>query len=280
MTIGEKIRAARMEKRLTQSDVAEDKITRNMLSAIESDKALPSIDTLLHIAAKLELPVAYLLSDDADISVYKKNDKITEIREAFKQKRYNDCISLVESIGNIDDELAYILAYSAFEIGTNMARRGSFLSAEKYLEMANKYADQTVYDTSIIRSRVPLYLSFVKNVNAPLLDFDINAFQNSVIETMDYEFFKYMCNDTEYAYKNEWLRKHILAKQKIKERKYYDAIALLVEIAESKSSFEYNAYMFYSVYSDLDNCYKQIFDFENAYKYAGKRISMLEGFNS
>ena len=280
MTIGEKIRSARIERHLTQSDVAEDKITRNMLSAIESDKALPSLDTLLHIAKRLELPVAYLLSDEADLSIYRKNELISDIRNAFGEKRYSDCIDLIERVGKMDDELAYILAYSAFELGVIMARRGSFLGAEKYLKMAEEYANKTVYDTSVVKCKIPLYMSFVKNVNAPLLDFDMNAFQNAVIETVDYEFFKYVCNDTEYAYKNEWLKKHILAKQRIKERKYYDAIALLLEIADSKSSFEYNAYMFYSVYSDLDSCYKQIHDFENAYKYAGKRISMLEGFNS
>ena len=63
MTIGEKIRLARIDKKMTQSALADAKITRNMISAIESDKALPSVDTLLHIAAKLELPVAYLLTD-------------------------------------------------------------------------------------------------------------------------------------------------------------------------------------------------------------------------
>ena len=64
MNLGEKIRAARIEKNMTQSDVASDKITRNMLSAIESGKATPSLDTLMYISAKLELPIHYLLSDN------------------------------------------------------------------------------------------------------------------------------------------------------------------------------------------------------------------------
>jgi hypothetical protein len=71
-----------------------------------------------------------------------------------------------------------------------------------------------------------------------------------------------------------------LAKNKIKERKYYDAIEILREIEEEKNTYEYNSYLTYLIYSDLDSCYKQVFDFENAYKYAGKRMSMLEGFNS
>ena len=280
MTIGEKIRSARIDKKMTQSALADAKITRNMISAIESDKALPSVDTLLHIAAKLELPVAYLLTDETDISTYRKNAYIGEVREAFSMKQYSDCISLIESIGVMDDELAYITAYANFELGVAMARRGSFMSAEKHLNLADGYAKKTVYDTSIIECKIPLYMSFVKNVNSPLLDFDIDSFYRAVNDNADFEFFKYVCNDTEYRYKNPVFQKHISAKIKIKERKYYDAIAILLDIAESKSSFEYNAYLMYGVYSDLDNCYKQVLDFENAYKYAEKRISMMEGFNS
>ena len=69
MTLGEKIKKARLEKGLTQSEVSEDKITRNMLSAIESNKSIPSIDTLLHISDRLELPIAYFLSDDFDTAI-------------------------------------------------------------------------------------------------------------------------------------------------------------------------------------------------------------------
>ena len=36
MTIGEKIKTERLRKKLTQSEIAGDRITRNMLSAIES----------------------------------------------------------------------------------------------------------------------------------------------------------------------------------------------------------------------------------------------------
>ena len=123
-------------------------------------------------------------------------------------------------------------------------------------------------------------MSFVKIVNSPLLDFDKDEFYRKSVDLVEFEFFKYVCNDVEYSYSNPIFGKHIAAKMKIKERKYYEAIKLLVEIAESKSEFEYNAYLMYGVYGDLDNCYRQIFDFENAYKYSGKRISMLEGFRS
>ncbi len=280
MTIGEKIKSIRISKGMTQSEVAEGKITRNMLSAIESNKAQPSLDTLYYIADKLDFPIAYLLSDEFDISLYKKNKFIKDIKDAFKNEKYTDCIALIEKIGVLDDELTYILAYSCFEIGVSAAKLGSFLTAEKHLLLAKEYSEQTLYDTKNIECKIPLYESFVTNVNSPLFDFDYEQFSSNMVKIMDYEFFRYICNDVDYPYKNELFKKHISAKKKIKERKYNDAIKILLEIMESKSSFEYNAYFMYAVYGDLDNCYKQLCDFENAYKYSGKRISMLEGFNS
>ena len=280
MTLGEKIKKARLEKGLTQSEVSEYKITRNMLSAIESNKSIPSIDTLLHISDRLELPIAYFLSDDFDIFVYRKKQFIEQIKLAFSNKSYLTCVSLIEEIDYCDDELAYILACSYFELGVSAAKLGSFITAEKYLANSRKYCDLTIYDTGSIECKIPLYESFVKNVNAPLLDFDNARFALDMAKIVDYEFYKYICNDAEYSYTNKLFERHLFARAKIKERKYYEAINILLEIADSKSSFEYNAYFMYSVYGDLDNCYKQICDFENAYKYSGKRISMLEGFNS
>lgn len=280
MTLGDKIRAERIKRGMTQSDIAEDKITRNMLSAIEGGKALPSLDTLYHIADKLNLPVAYLVSDDIELSAFKRLDLIESVRKAFSRKQYSDCISIIEEISVVDDELAYILAYSHFEIGASAARNGAFITAEKHLMLSEKFFSQTVYDTRTLECKLPLYLSFVKNVNSPLLDFDKDVFCDIMTDVVDLEFFKYLCNEWDYDYSNELFKKHADAKIKIKERKYYDAIKILLEISEAKSSYEYHAYLMYLVYGDLDYCYKQIYDFENAYKYATKRISMLEGFNS
>ena len=257
MNIGEKIRSARLEKHMTQSDVAKNKITRNMLSAIESGKALPSLDTLYHIADVLELPLAYLLSDEIDIVSYRKSQTISDIRKAFTEKRYLECISYIKQINSVDDELAYIMSYANFEIGVSAAKNGAFITAEKHLLLANEYAAKTVYDTRNIEFRIPLYMSFVKNVNSPLLDFDRDTFFAEMSSHGDFEFFKYVSNDWEYPYVNPLFKKHAMAKLKIRERKYSDAITILLEIADTKSAFEYNAYLMYGVYCDLDNCYKQ-----------------------
>ena len=46
MTLGEKIRQARLEAGLSQRQLCGDTVTRNMLSQIENGSARPSMDTL------------------------------------------------------------------------------------------------------------------------------------------------------------------------------------------------------------------------------------------
>ena len=64
MTLGEKIKSERRRLGLSQTQLAGDKITRNMISAIESDKANPSISTLSYLAERLSVSLSYLFSED------------------------------------------------------------------------------------------------------------------------------------------------------------------------------------------------------------------------
>ena len=61
MSLGEKLRQARMESGLSQRQLCGDEITRNMLSQIEHDTARPSMSTLQYLARRLGLPVSYFL---------------------------------------------------------------------------------------------------------------------------------------------------------------------------------------------------------------------------
>lgn len=62
-TIGEKIREARTERGMTQSELAADLVTPSMISQIEGDRSRPSFPLLKSIANRLSLPVEYFLDD-------------------------------------------------------------------------------------------------------------------------------------------------------------------------------------------------------------------------
>ena len=279
MTIGQKIKSARLDRKMTQAELAGKEITRNMLSAIESGKATPSLATLTHLAQALDLPLPYLISEDNDLAFYRKKERIAAIKSALETKNYNVCISHIMRLDALDDELYFILAQCYFELGMASSRNGSLLSAKKQLTLCREYCARTMYDTARFECIIPLYLAIAENVNSPLLEFEEKKFLAIMQGTFDYEFYKYLTLDFDFEFTHFQFKTHIAAKQLMKERRYSDALALLLEIENSKSAYERNAYLMFCVYTDLDTCYRQLFDFESAYRFATKRISLMEGFN-
>lgn len=278
MTLGEKIKDARLKRKLTQAELSRGIVTRNMLCAIEKG-ATPSIDTMVEIAKRLELPIEYFFSDKDDPFVYRKIEKIADIRAAVGSKSYTKAIKLCESLEGADDEISYVLAYSHFELGVSAAKNGSLVSAQKHFAKFHKYAEETVYDLTKEHTTALLYEAVSKNIQSPLLELESDKYENSALATTSYEYYKYLTMDMSYDYTTDFLSKHIKAKQFIKERKYTSAISLLTNIEENKTP-DYDAYLIFSVYTDLEFCYKQICNFEAAYRYSTKRFSLLEGYKT
>ena len=280
MTLGEKIKALRLERKMTQKELAGDKITRNMLSQIESGKATPSIETLNYLADTLAYPISYFFTENSNLFLYEKGAAIKEIYLAYKNNAYKYCINLINRLKEKDDEINFLLSSCHFELGKTALFKGNFITAEENLKKSLEYSEKTVLKTEYFTALIPMYLAITKNIHAPLLEFDQAEYQSKLYKNFDYEFFKYLTLDFDYKYKNEAYAKHALAKEKIKERDYKTAIKLLKELAEESIDRAYNAFLIFTVYSDLENCYKQLYDFENAYRYSTKRLSLLEGFKS
>ena len=279
MTIGEKIKNERKKKGLTQNRLADGRITRNMLSAIESGKAMPSFDTLKSIARVLEMPIEYFVSEEDTPQPFIKIQAMPLIREHLKNKDYKSAVSIAENI-NADDEIWYIKALCYFELGLDAFKNGSLQSTIAYFNDSIKYCDMTVYDTERFRCSIPMYLAVAQNASSPLLEFDEESFVPLLYRSVDFEFYKYLIQDFDFEFIHPPYKLHIEAKKLMRERKYADALSFLSQIEQSRRLYGRNAFLIFCVYSDMENCYKQLFDFENAYKYASKRISLMEGFQS
>lgn len=276
MTLGEKIKALRKRKGITQRLLSDGIVTRNMLSQIECSKASPSLDTLKLLAERLGVSVSYLVSEDENEFFYEKERRIERIKELYRQLRFADCIKECEQLSERDDEISLILANCYFNIGKHFALYGSLNRGQASFEQMMKYANETVYDTSAIRNVSYIYIALCKNIKSPLLEFDRQKFESTLVNVFDYELYKYIVKDYDYKFSNENFKNHILAKKKMSERDYRGALDLLLKVESNKSS--YNSHVFFVVYSDIESCYKQLLDFENAYRYANKRISLMEGF--
>lgn len=280
MTIGEKIKEARISQAITQSKLGGDVVTKNMISLIESNKATPSFDTLMHISRQLKLPIGYLLGEEDNLFFYKKSEAIDDIHILFKEKNYARCLELISSLQATDNELEYISTYCYFELGIFYYKRGSFNQAKDNLTKALSSAKNTIYDTDRIELTAPLYLAVCTNFNSPLLEFDNSLFETMLDSYLEADLYHYIKLDADYKFRHIPYLKHMEAKKLMHERKYKDALDILLEIESTRGNYDFDAFFIFSVYSDIDNCYKNLFDFENAYRYSSKRISLIEGFNS
>ena len=65
MTLGEKIKQARLEAGLSQRQLCGEEVTRNMLSQIENGSAKPSMATLSYFATRLGKSVSFFLEEEA-----------------------------------------------------------------------------------------------------------------------------------------------------------------------------------------------------------------------
>lgn len=68
MELGQRIKQARLEMGLSQRQLCGEAITRNMLSLIENGSARPSMDTLRYLAGQLGKPVGYFLEEGSALS--------------------------------------------------------------------------------------------------------------------------------------------------------------------------------------------------------------------
>ena len=101
MTLGQKVRQARIRAGLTQEQAAGGRITRNMLSLIENDLSAPSMKTLEYLAAALGVTAGWLLADDASDEAA---ERLPRARAMLREGDHRGCAALLIAtlaLGNV-----------------------------------------------------------------------------------------------------------------------------------------------------------------------------------
>lgn len=151
--LGRKIREARLAKRLTQSEVVGDFITRNMLSQIESGTATPSMKTLEYLSKVLSVPMSQLVPGDDPLTT------LTQAKSALAQGQAEHAIALVENfIYELHDESDAIAARAHLMLARQFAQSHEYVSAATHARMAAERAQRGVYASVDIRTNALLLL--------------------------------------------------------------------------------------------------------------------------
>ena len=136
MELGEKIRLARLEAGLSQRQLCEDTVTRNMLSQIENGSARPSMDTLKVFAARLGKTVSYFLEEDAVVSP--NQQVMADARVAWAEGKREAVLDILRAYREPDDlfqsERELLHALATLAVAEEAIRQGKNLYAQQLLE--------------------------------------------------------------------------------------------------------------------------------------------------
>ncbi len=280
MTLGEKIRARRKELGLTQKDVAGTAVTRNMICAIERGDVSPSLATLAAIAETLSVPIEYLVSDEEDLTPYLVQDVLPKLRNAYAAGRYADCLTICRRLPEKArrDEAAYLTAAALIGLAERAIDAGNLASVPAYLSEAEAYTKLTVLPTAHLLARAELCRSIAASPQTPKWEISGDRYFELANSSIALEKFRYLSESDFFPIRDPNLREHISAKELLSQNRYADALAVLLGIEDRKSSGTIGSYLLYRVYTDIETCYRELRDYENAYRYSTKRVSLLSAF--
>lgn len=173
--LGQRIKEARLAKKMTQTEVVGSFITRNMLSQIESGNAVPSMKTLTYLAQVLELPPSVLLpdvSEGSDSSHEEGTSVSTTVpadasalflaKEAYLAEddiKACEILSSIEETSPLTDEVQALYARAALRLATARCSEENYIEALDLSKTAATAAMKGLYASPEIKSQALLLLS-------------------------------------------------------------------------------------------------------------------------
>ena len=153
--LGRRIKEARISKKMTQSELVGDFITRNMLSRIESGNASPSVKTLEYLASKLELPVSSLVPEDNE----QPEDILIATKNAINEGNYLIALEKAEGIkGILYDEYAALSCKAYIKAGRSFEKESRTEDAYTAFSKALELADVGIYANKALKSEAAIAL--------------------------------------------------------------------------------------------------------------------------
>lgn len=285
--IGEKIKRLRLNQNMTQSELAGDQITRNMLSRVENGAALPSLPTVWYLAERLGVPAGFLLAEGDDDRIWRKMNRIDSIRRVLRSGDARICLELCREDGQeADDEIYLIMAECSLSIAKEEFHRGSLHRASEALDEAIEYAGRTLYDTSAIRQTAALYFRYMHGLSAMLYSDTLtdgeDAFPGSSDPFARYVLAREALEAGEMRRVETYLREtdgdgwhvHLGAEFIMHRGDFASARAELLHLLNSDDCR--SEVLMYAIFCDLEICCREIEDFRGAYEYSQNKVAQLE----
>lgn len=285
-TLGKKIKNLRLERKMTQTELAGETITRNMLSQIENGVAQPSVSTIIDLAKKLDTPVEYFFSENGDLDDFKKLGALTRIKKYYAAGDFAKCISRLDALDVSDDETEFLYAKAYFARGTKAYREGMLRSAVTFLEAAIEHGERSVYVDEELGSMAKQYLrviEFVSTKDAPF--FDEEAFGDRCERYRDDILYirsiagkedeNALCVGSSLYAEHLALRKTFDFSDRERMSESVEALKALLARCEGAQ----DAVLRYYIYCDLEKLASDCGDYKCAYECSSERLILAEKMN-
>lgn len=261
MELGEKLLKARQEAGLSQRQLCGDVITRNMLSQIEHGTARPSMDTLRLLAARLGKPVSFFLEEEAVMSP--NQELMEQVRKASPDQSW----LILKAFQQPDPVLEWEWKCRSFLSGLAAAEKalseGKHLYARQLLEEVSEF-DHGI--RSLERQRL-LLLGKIPGENLKKITERLPSLDEELLVRAEAAL---AGNDPDRAIAVLMAmedpadpRGNLLLGQALMQKKEYALAADCLQKAEKTYP--------QSCLSLLEECFRELGDFKQAYEYACKR---------
>ena len=259
MTLGEKLKAARLELGLSQRQLCGDTITRNMLSQIENGSARPSMDTLAYLASRLGKTVSYFLEEQAVVSP--NLGLIERARNCHRAADWSGCVTALETYQAPDEvcdsEAGFLKNNALLMLANSALEAGKLPYARALLEQVNQ---DSIYYPVLQRQHMLLLAKAEVETELADLDEELLLQAAAALKKRDYD----RCDALLQAVMNQENARSTYLKGETLFGKgdFAQAVQWYQKAEESDPE---------KVYPRLEECYRELGDFKLAYEYACKR---------
>ena len=256
MTLGQKLLAARLEAKLTQRELCDGIITRNMLSQIEHNTAHPSMETLRRLAGRLGKPVSFFLDEDAAVSA--NQDCIQKARQALNAEYYAAAREHLAVFRQPDPMLEWERQYLSFAAALGAARQALAQGQEPF---ARQLLTEAVCPIAQLERQRLLLLGRTQGADLcqiaaqlPSLDEELLLRAQAALHDGNRERAASLLAAAEDQKHPRW---NLLQGQLLYEKRCYDRAVPCLTLAQTQ-------------YPELclpmlEICYRELGDFQNAY---------------
>ena len=275
MSVGSKIKALRKKRGMTQKELADGIVTRGMLSRIESESALPSMQTLQMLAERLHISPGFLLEDGDDLLPAERQRIVQSIREEFCSGNIQSCLTIFAYSGlKRDPELIGIYVSCTFSEALASFYSADFSSAKELLQKAESaLPDLLLPLPQISKDRIEFLRMVMERIHDP------DATIANMHDTPDFGFqpalFFFVLKllqagrhddvrlFTEFGNLEPQYLTYIEAQLQIKDYKFVDAILKMKSLAAAD-----NCPFFLSLlcHASMEKCCKLCEDYKGAYE--------------